>query len=447
MAISLINGTYTELQDAIDSVLRSIYSIGSDTYNYGKKYINSRVGSRDNSNTYKLTQGSNSGLTINGGNSSEKKDVKGIIPFILNTDISNEQFKSLRVNPACNFATGAVDKDKLVAYGSHSNIVDDDDTKYGYIQYPKDAVVGANRNQSIKACVWTAGKAVGTFKQLVTGVDIVGDVTSGINVYRTYYTTHGWSCNISGITNEYEITDGNSYKINMLTGERTEIPDDSPLKSIGYPYNYGDVVEIDDYIYIIDKDGYIEKINKSTLVLEVKNTDYNYDNKNYNLLKINDELYMCYKRNNNDAQIKKVDINSLNLQSDEINTLCGNLPEYMQYNSEYKYQYISIHNIDNNFILYNSNKKFGLCCSDLSDIAGTVIPELCQFNIEKSSYRKLTDTVACFYISESNTGDLTINSSGSLNVSLDNGQVLSISEWETPFENRGNKEISITLAV
>lgn len=431
MAEKLINGTYTELQDAIDSVLRAVHSIGIDTYIYGKRFISSRIGTRGSSGTHQLLNGS----TQTSGN------LRGKLPFILNSDITSDKFKKLKANPACNFADGTVNNDVLIAYGGHSNTVNDDDSKYGYIQYPKDAVEDANRNQSIKTCIWTAGKALGTFKQLCYSVDICQDITSGVAVYREYYTKHGWPCNVTGITDETKITDGNSYFIDIVSGERTEIPADSPLKSLGYPAYYSDVVEIGDYIYFLDTNFYINKVDKNTLALVSKSSSKY--NTQYTLIKIGEQLKLAYPYY---LYVYDVNMDTLTLTQKTITDYIDNVPNYIKYNNNITD--LQIHNVGENYILYSTDKKFGLACSDLSDVAGTVIPELCQFNIPNySSFRQLTDTVACLSAySNDMTNDLTEDTSSILKVCMDNGQVFSIAEWETPFENTGNKEIRITIA-
>lgn len=448
MAEKLINGTYTELQDAVDSVLRAVHSIGSDTYQYGKKYISSRLIDRDGSTKYTLTGVSSSSLYINGIASNTNGYLRGKLPFILNSDITSDMFKKLRVNPACNFADGTVDGSKLIAYGSHSNTVNDDDNKYGYIQYPKDAVEGANRNQTVKTCVWTAGKALGIHKQLVIGADIMGDITSGVAVYKTYYPTSGWPCNVTGITEETQITDGNTYFIDFLTGARTEIPNDSPLKSIGYPKYFRDVVEIGEYIYFIDQNNYIEKIDKSTLTLVAKSSS-TFNANAYNLFKIGEQLYLCkYNGSNSDSEIYTVNSDTLVYSSVTIANVVKNIPDYVKYSSKYAYRNFMISNCGDNYILWFGSKNFGLACSDLSDVAGTVIPELCQFNMTSfTSYRKLTDNVACLSACGNELiNDLNEETTDILKICMDNGQVFSVAEWATPFENTGNKEIRITIA-
>lgn len=445
MASNLVNGVYTELQDAMDSVLRAIHSIGSDSYEYGKRYISSRAKDRSGNSNYRLTSGANDNLYINGDSGNTNGALRGKLPFILNADISSDKFKKLRVNPACNFSDGTVRNDVMIAYGSHSNVVNDDDSKYGYIQYPKDAVEGASRNQSIKTCVWTAGKAVGTFKQLVNSIDICGDVTSGVNVYRTYYPQNGFPCNVEGITGEYEVTDGNSYKINILTGERTEILSDSPLKNIGYPSYFSDVVELGGYIYFIDQNSYIEKIDKSTLELVAKSSSTH--STSYNMFSIGDNLYLWSYSETRDGSLYQVNKDTLSYSSVSVTDVIKNIPNYMKYNVSYNTSGISFHNLGDKYIVYSNVNKFGLCCSDLLDVAGTVISELCQFNIPKGSFRQLSDTVACLSAYGNDLpNDLKDETSNILKVSLDNGQVFSIAEWETPFENTGNKEIRITIA-
>ena len=291
MANSLINGTNTELKEAIDSVISSMFSIGSDFYEYGKKYISSRLIKREANTKYQLLYAHNGDLQINGDASNINGVQGGVLPFILNSDITSDMFEKLRINPACNFSDGTIKNDVLIGYGSHSNVVNDDDSRHGYIQIPDVEVEGASRNNSFKQLLWTNGHAKGTFKQLLIGVDVCGDITSGINVYRTYYPQNGFPCNVTGITEEYEITDENNYKINILTGKRTKIPVDSPLKNIGCPAYFRDVVEIGDYIYFIDTGGFIEKIDKNTLAL-VHKSSYTQDYSSSNLFKIGDKLYV-----------------------------------------------------------------------------------------------------------------------------------------------------------
>lgn len=444
MANYLINGTGTVLRDAIDSVLRAMYSVGSDSYEYGKKYISSRAKTEDGNTEYKLTSISSSNLLLNGKSGNTHGENRGILPFILNSDITSDKFETLRYNPACNFADGTVKDDVLIAYAGHNNLVNDDDAKYGYIQIPNIPIEGAGRNHTFKQLIFTSGHAVGTHKQLVTGIDVRGDITSGVSVSRTYYTKHGWPCNVPGITGEYEITDGNSYKINTINGARTEIPADSPLKSIEYPAYFGDVVELGDYIYFIDSNNYINKIDKNTLALVSKSSS-TFSATTYNLLKINGALYLCYKKASTEAVLYTVNTDTLKNSSATITNIVQNVPAYMQYSGK-PYYYLTVHNVGDYYIVYNENKYFGLACSDLSDVAGTVIPELCQFNVPRGSFRKLTDTVACLTSYNQIVNDLIEETNDILKICMDNGQILSVAEWQTPFENTGNKEIIVTIA-
>ncbi len=431
---------------ALDNMLINIISQGQDEFTDGKLYGCSYL-KYNNSDTWLMN--------LNSGSIQFPNVNTGKIVNVTSEDyIINE---NIRVNPLCDFSTGKFNSDKLVGWCGHSKTVVASDGKSGRMFLTTNGLAGANVNGDKRTVIFDAGKAVGTFKNYIETVDCREDIRSGFSVFREYYidncsnTITGFPNGLDGLTGEFEIIladDSGHCKVkkNLKTGEMTYYDSSDPVYNLT-PSSFKGAVSLGDYIYYIGKDGYIYKINKTTHVQE-KRSSSSYGS-NYDIFTDGTDVYVSYMYQSSSGHGSYFKLDSDLNTSNTISFNDVNIPNYMKYNYNYT-GYLGIKSFDNGtkFLLYSYYYGFALAFSNLSDVAGSVLPEYCQFCIGNGAVSLTSEGLFSMWTGNRpsyNYPMLSYPDQYKLKVCPGtNGQVFFAAEWDEAYENNGGKQVTLT---
>ena len=398
MATQLINNYKTTLKANSDSLIaEAFWRTRPEGLIFGSANRRSRL--IKNSTTKRLNTISNS-LTEPGSDT-------GSMVYLLNTDkVLNAD---TRIFPCVDFVNGVLKNNEITGYAAHLITEPESDAKMGIVDMPKSAAAWDGKSSTIRK-KWGYTKANGTINKVVEAIDVLEDITSGECTFFEYAldttysasdylqnnfipsTVYGFGPNSDiGFLNNKVIMSNDSlhctHSFDITTGEITTFAVDSVEYNL-VPGNFTNTIVIGDYFYYIGCDGYIRKVNKTTLEIVTKGSnsisDYSVDN----LVKSNlfyDGTNLYYEADIANARygasLAQINLDTLNTSSGTQLYQKYTLPSWFL-DSNNRALYISIYNVGSGYYaLYNYNKSFVLIFTDLSNISGSIVPEMCQFNV------------------------------------------------------------------
>ena len=332
-----------------------------------------------------------------------------------------------RLNPLCNFKTGVFDSGSLIGWAGHAQTALESDGKEGVVDLPKTpyAYDGASTTTRRK---WDYTKANGTFNKVVEGLDCREDITSGECLYFEYGLTcksgtpaqvYGFVPNTSGLTNSNQIILSNKAdkcecRVDMSTGDIEYFAQDSAEYNT-IPGNFTKSVTVANSTYYIGCDGYIYKINKSTLALEAKSErrvdkyEITSNNKSNLMYDGTDILYFSNYRGgeytNSDNYVNTVNKDELTWSNETaLNTKYSTIPDWLMYKYDGNKYGVSlkIENLsDGKYCLYDYKKHIALVFTDLNDITNTIIEDLTQVNVGGDALDIINNELYSFWINNS----------------------------------------------
>ena len=442
MANMLINGHFSRMQLALDRVISSMITEGNDAYKNGIW----RMASRFNTNS-KLFTLSSSSLTVNNGK------------LYMISDLDVDCNENSRVNPLCDFSNSVFNSVNLVAWADYRTKADNSDYKHGRRDIYDNEYTEADDFANPLNLTFDAGRAIGTFKNIFASIDCKTDLASGVCCFQEYNLEdaqcYGFHSNIDGLTSDNEIILSNDSahcqaRKNLKTGKLTYIEETDPVYNL-VPTYFSQAVVLGDYIYYVGADSYIHKVNKTTLIEELRSSSSSYSYSGFNLFTDGTNLYISYMyTSNGNSRYAVVDTDDLGVGSYQY--YHETMPAFMNYSSSYPARNCMLASIDNGtkFVLYSYIAKCAVVFTDLADIKGSIIPELTQFNIGGNSVGLVSfgikdGGIYSFWLGAT-YHDLGGCSEYSVKVCKNtNGQLFSIAQWETASENTGAEQKSVTV--
>lgn len=435
MAIELVNGHFTRLSRIMDAYLMNLKLNKNDQYTDGKWRM------------YGDFSVNNSTFGVSGS-------------AVMIDSNARELSENMRLNPLCNFKEKTFDKDSLTGYCVNKKVADPSDSKVGRVYLNSEEIADADINANMKTVIFDASKAVGNFKTLYNSINCIDNVLSGVCFYQQYalntddsgtpLTTYGFPAGITGLTGEFEIILSNDKLHcqaikNIKTGKLTYIEETDPRYNIPCPSNFH-AVAIGTKVYF---NGFYNSDSACIMELDTetwqirKNTNNNY----YYLFTDGTNLFNCsYRTSRSNSNYVQINIETFGTTGSYIE-YHDNIPKCLIYDTSYPSMYTYVLSIDSGtkYVVYSTQTKCAVVCTNLSDIKGSMIDEYTQVQLPSASSFSLTSD-GLYTFMRTNLESFSFASNEALSVCKNNnGHILSCAEWSEIYTNNGKKQVSVTI--